>query len=192
MDNLGILRRKHGFVGPTFSIANRIRRLLWFSTWLIMARWTPPGMHKWRVLLLNLFGARVSSKAYVYGSVRIWAPWNLEMLPFGTLGPEVRCYNIARVTIGFKAVVSQGAHLCTGSHDYRDSAFPLIAQPISILDRAWVCADAFVGPGVVIGRGAVLAAASVTFEDLNPWTIYLGNPAEAHKYRDVIDDEAEI
>jgi putative colanic acid biosynthesis acetyltransferase WcaF len=173
---------------PTFTLTNRFKRIAWQLAWIIGARWTPPPLHKWRVLLLNLFGAQVAKSAHVYPSVEIWAPWNLEIQPFGSLGRHVRCYNSARVCIGYKAIVSQGAYLCTGTHDYRDPSFPLIAKPVSVGARAWICADAFVGPGVVVGEGAVLGAAAVAFEDLDAWAVYLGNPAHRHRSRPVVTD----
>jgi putative colanic acid biosynthesis acetyltransferase WcaF len=74
--------------------------------------------------------------------------------------------------------VSQGAHLCTGSHDIVDPNFPLVTKPIIIEAYAWIAAEAFVGPGVTVGEGAVLGARGVTFRDLSPWTVYVGNPAK--------------
>ena len=55
---------------------------------------------------------------------------------------------------------------------------------IAIGDEAWIAADAFVGPGVRVGEGAVLAARGVAFDDLEPWTIYRGNPAERLRARE--------
>lgn len=71
----------------------------------------------------------------------------------------------------------QLVHLCTGSHDIQDSAFPLVARPIEIKANAWVAAEAFVGPGVEVGEGAVLGARGVAAKSLLPWTVYVGNPA---------------
>jgi putative colanic acid biosynthesis acetyltransferase WcaF len=177
MDNLDIIAEKKGFVGPSFNFSNRMRRCIWQLVWLIGARLTPPAFHRWRILLLRLFSAKVSWKAYIYPNVEIWAPWNLTIADYGTLARGVVCYNIAPVTIGTRTVISQCATLCTGSHDYLDPVFPLIASPIVIGERAWVCANAFVGPGVVIGDGGILAAAGVAFRNLDAWTIYAGNPA---------------
>jgi putative colanic acid biosynthesis acetyltransferase WcaF len=189
MNGLELTADKAGFRGATFTLSNRLRRVVWLLVWTVLARWTPPPLHRWRIFLLNIFGARVASSAYVYASVSIWAPWNLEIKSFGTLGPKVRCYNIAPISVGRRAVVSQNSFLCTGTHNYADPAFPLTARPISIADRAWVCADAFVGPGVTIREGAVLAAAAVAFEDLNAWTVYVGNPAVVKRSRPVITEE---
>ncbi len=191
MSDLGLVSDKRAFTGATFTLANRMQRAMWQLVWMLCARWTPPGLHRWRIFLLNLFGARVSSSAYVYSSVRIWAPWKLEIKQYGTLGPEVRCYNIASVSIGKRAVVSQGAYLCTGTHDYLQRNFPLVARPIVISDRAWICASTFVGPGVTVCEGAVLGATAVTFSDLSAWTVYIGNPAVPKRPRPMISDEEE-
>lgn len=188
MKNRDILPEKAGFVGPTFSFNNRVLRVFWRLFWLLFASWTPAPCHRWRIAVLKIFGANVSWRAYVYSSVNIWAPWNLSIDDFGTLGPNVTAYNIAPISIGAKAVVSQGAHLCTGTHDHRDPAFPLFAKPIQIKRRAWVCAQAFVGPGVVVEEGAVLAAAGVAFVNLDAWTVYVGNPATKVSMRPPMND----
>jgi putative colanic acid biosynthesis acetyltransferase WcaF len=156
--------------------------------WSLLCSWTPAPLHRWRILWLRVFGAKVSWSAYVYGNCTIWAPWHLTMDKHATLAPRVDVYNIAPITLGEKVVVSQGAHLCTGTHDHRNPAFPLYSKPIVIGRRAWVCAGAFVGPGVTVGDGAVLAARGVTFKDLNAWTVYMGNPAQVHGQRPVIHD----
>ena len=64
-----------------------------------------------------------------------------------------------------------------------DPAFQLIAKPIKLEPHSWVAADAFVGPGVVVGEGAVLGARAVAFSDLEPWTLYVGNPAQKRRLR---------
>lgn len=186
--SLDLLKNKAGFTGPTFSVGNRLNRLLWSVAWLFLARWTPPPAHRVRIALLRAFGARVSWRAYVYPNVEIWAPWNLSIEDYGTLARGVVCYNIAPISIGVRAVVSQRVHLCTGSHNYLDPAFPLTAKPISIGKRAWVCANAFVGPGVTVGNGAILAAAGMAHCDLAPWSIYSGNPAKLLRTRPEIYD----
>jgi putative colanic acid biosynthesis acetyltransferase WcaF len=81
------------------------------------------------------------------------------------------------VTIGEKVTISQRAHLCAGTHDHTDPAMPLRKPPIEVGDQAWVCADAFVGPGVAVGEGAVVGARAVAVGDVEAWTIVAGNPA---------------
>ncbi|MER8548330.1 putative colanic acid biosynthesis acetyltransferase [Mesorhizobium sp. M1169] len=169
--------------GPTFSLRDRLFRALWRIAWFTLAAWTPAPLHSWRLQLLRIFGANVHPTAKVYGSARIWDPSNLTMSAYSSLGPGVECYCVGPIVLEINVVVSQRAHLCTGTHDINGPNFSLMARPIKIKKDAWICAEAFLGPGVTIGEGAVLAARAVTFRDLAPWTVYVGNPAKPAKTR---------
>lgn len=81
-------------------------------------------------------------------------------------------------------VVSQGAHLCSGTHDYRKQSFPLFAKPISIGADAWICEEAFIGPGLDIGEGAVIGARSVVFRSQPAWMVCVGHPSSPIKKRE--------
>ena len=163
--------------GPSFSLANRVTRLVWIIVWLLAARWTPKPLNRWRCFLARCFGARVAPGAMIYGSVRIWLPANLEIGAGSSLGPGVNCYCMGPIRIGRNTVVSQGAHLCAGTHDFRDPYFQLQTRPIHIGDRVWIAAEAFVGPGCTVPDGVVLGARGCASGRLTPWTIYAGNPA---------------
>ena len=134
-----------------------------------------------------LFGEKILSKVVVYSSVRIYMPWNLEMEEFSCLAPEVDCYNVAKITIGAHATISQKTYLCAASHDLSKSHNPLIIAPIIIKDQAWVGASVYVGMGVVIGQGAVVGATASVYKDVDPWTIVGGNPAKFIKNRTIND-----
>jgi putative colanic acid biosynthesis acetyltransferase WcaF len=54
---------------------------------------------------------------------------------------------------------------------------PLTFERISIESDAWVAAHAFIMPGVLVGRGAVVGACSVVPQDVQPWTVVAGHPA---------------
>lgn len=168
---------------PTFSLGNRIERVAFALVWLLFARWTPPQARRWRNWLLRRFGATLAPSANVYPSARIWLPRNLTMQDYSALGPGVICYSMAPIRLGRHVVVSQGAHLCCGTHGIREPQFQLRAFPIEIGDDAWIAAEAFVGPGVTVGAGAVLAARAAAFSDLADWTVYRGNPAQRLKPR---------
>jgi len=169
--------------GPTFALKYRLKRLLWILSWNLLAAWTPSPFQPLRRALLQLFGARIHRTAMVRSSARIWWPGNLTMGPHACIGPGVICYNVAEIVLDDFAIVSQRAHLCTATHDVHDPGFPLFARPIRIGRRAWIAAEAFVGPGVRAGEGSVLGARGVAFRDLERWTIHVGNPARAVKER---------
>jgi putative colanic acid biosynthesis acetyltransferase WcaF len=121
----------------------------------------------------------------------VWYPPNLKMAPGALIAERVSCYNMAMITLEEGALVSQGAHLCAGNHDIDDANFQLLSKPITLRSRCWVAADAFVAPGVTVGEGAVLGARGVAFSDLEPWTLYVGNPALFKRKRKRPDVSAE-
>lgn len=172
--------------GPaSFTLRNRLYRLIWSLCWALFAAWTPPMLHRWRRWLLVRFGARMAPTARVYGSAKIWSPANLEMDDYACIGPRANVYSMATISFGPYALASQGAHLCAGTHDIDDPNFQLQARPIRIEERAWIAAEAFVGPGVTVGAGAVLGARGCAFRNLEPRTVYIGNPAVAKRTRRV-------
>ncbi|MGA2867968.1 MAG: putative colanic acid biosynthesis acetyltransferase, partial [Verrucomicrobiota bacterium] len=99
------------------------------------------------------------------------------------IGEEAFIYNLGPVTLGEKVTISHRAQLCAGTHDYTRLALPLIKPPIIIEDQAWICADAFVGPGVTVGEGAIIGARAVVMKNVKSWAIMAGNPAQFVKQR---------
>ncbi|SRR5579875_113119 len=53
-----------------------------------------------------------------------------------------------------------------------------VSKPIIIEDDVWIGFKATVLKGVHIGRGAIIAAGSVVFENIPAWTVVAGNPAK--------------
>ena len=140
-------------------------------------------MHGLRAVILRGFGAKLGKNCHVYPTARIWAPWNLAMGDHACLANDVICYSMATIRIGERTVVSQGAHLCAGSHDYEDPHFQLYALPITIGADAWICAEAFLGPGVEIGEGSVIGARAVAMKSMPAWMVCAGNPCRPLKPR---------
>jgi putative colanic acid biosynthesis acetyltransferase WcaF len=102
---------------------------------------------------------------------------------FSVLGDFVDCYAVDRIEIGAHTVVSQYVFLCAATHDVDQPAFPLVTKPIRIGAHAWVAADAFIGPGVTVGDGAVVGARASVFRDVEPWCVVGGNPARLIRKR---------
>jgi len=165
------------------SSVNKAARVLWGIAWLLLFRPTPKVLHRWRAFLLRLFGAKVGCGVKVFSSVRIWAPWNLTLGDHATVSGDVDCYCVAPISIGAHATVSQYAMLCTATHDVDDPYMRLMTAPVIVEDEAWVCAGAYVGPGVTIARGAVAGARAVVVRDVPCWTIVAGNPAREIRRR---------
>lgn len=172
-----IIQDNDPYRGPSFSFSHRLRRQLWNTAYLIFFRPSPRPFHAWRAFVLRLFGATLGTGCHIYPSVKIWAPWNLQIGNFVGVGDGAILYCMEKTTIGDYAVISQGAHLCAGTHDYNSKNFQLIIKPIVISSHVWICAEAFIHAGVVVPAGAVIGARAVVTKSLSKtWTVYAGNP----------------
>lgn len=167
-----------------FGSANKFLRIIWyFCYWILFRPFNFNMFRGWRAFILKMFGAKVGYKANIYASVKIWAPWNLSIGDFSSMGPKVDCYNQGKISIGNNTVISQKTYLCASTHDFTIANFPLIVKFIEIKDQVWIAADAFVAPGVTIGEGAVIGARSAVVKNVDAWTVVGGNPARYIKNR---------
>lgn len=171
--------KKRNFFPQTF--AERIAGFCWTAVWNTLFRWSPPPLHGWRRWLLRRFGASVHATASIAPSVHVDFPWNLVVDRDVVIAHKVIINCMGRVEIGAGTRISQYAHLCAGTHDYRRRDMRIIGRDITIGRNAWIAADAFVGPGVTIGDGCLLAARSSAFGDLPAGYVCMGEPAKAYR-----------
>jgi len=159
-----------------YSRSEQARRVVWaLGRWLI--RLSPRPCFAWRRGVLRLFGARVGEHVNIYPSTDLYMPWNVEIGDWTALGEDVFVYSLGKVTIGRSVTISYRSHICAGTHDLNDPTLPLIKPPVDIEDGVFVGTDAFLGPGVRVGRAAVVGARAVVVKDVEPFTIVGGNPA---------------
>jgi len=167
-----------------YSSGEQVRRVLWgFGHFLF--RFSPRPCFGWRRFVLRCFGASVGKHVNTYPGTRIYFPWNLAVGDWSAIGEDALIYNLGPVTLGKKVTISHRAHLCAGTHDYTQPDLPLLKPPIVIGDQTWICADAFIGPGVTVGEGAVVGARAVVMKNVQPWTVVVGNPARFVKKREL-------
>lgn len=140
--------------------------------------WSPRPLWGWRRFLLRIFGAKIGRGVHVFPTVRITMPWNLSVGDESAIGDRATIYALGIIEIGAKVTISQGAHLCAGTHDYRERQMPLVKGRICIGNGVWLCADAFVGPFVTIGELSVVGARAVVMRNVATRHIVAGNPAQ--------------
>ncbi|MCC5632334.1 WcaF family extracellular polysaccharide biosynthesis acetyltransferase [Nostoc sphaeroides] len=159
------------------------KQLLWYfvGSRLVESYWLPFSALK--IWILRIFGAKIGQGVRIKPGVRVKFPWRLNIGDFVWIGENVWIDNVARVTIKSHVCLSQGVYLCTGNHDWNHPDFKLIDAPIDIQESSWIAAKSVIGPGVTVGRGAILTLGGVTGKSLEPMTIYAGNPAQPIKQR---------
>ncbi|BBD69163.1 transferase hexapeptide repeat containing protein [Nostoc commune NIES-4072] len=159
------------------------KQLLWYfvGSPLVESYWLP--LSAFKIWILRIFGAKIGQGVRIKPGVRVKFPWRLNIGDFVWIGEDAWIDNVAPVTIQSHVCLSQGVYLCTGNHDWNHPDFKLISAPIHIQESSWIAARSVIGPGVTVGRGAVLTLGGVTGKSLEPMTIYAGNPAQPIKQR---------
>jgi len=162
-----------------------IKRFLWYfiNELFLKNRFNPSSSIK--VFWLKCFGAKIGSDVVIKPAVNIKYPWKLNIGDHVWIGEDVWIDNLDIVSISDNVCISQGAFLICGNHNYKMSSFDLIIKPISLEAGAWIGAKSIVGPGVIVGSHAVLSLGSVTSTNLEPNSIYRGNPAIKVKTRTI-------
>ncbi len=171
------------YTGPSFSLKNRLMRVVWGVVYTFFFRYSPRPLHNWRAFVLRCFGAKIGKDVHIYPKVYIWAPWNLEVDDESGIANGVTIYSQGKINIGKRVVISQGTYLCTGTHDYSQKGFPLLTKSIIIKDNVWVASESFIHPGVLINEGCVIGARSVVIKDMPAWQVCTGNPCKPIKKR---------
>lgn len=128
-------------------------------------------------MLLRAFGARVGTSVVIKPHVSIKYPWKLTIGNNVWIGENAWIDNLAQVTLKDNCCISQGAMLLCGNHNYKKVAFDLIVADIVLEEGAWAGAQTVVCPGVKMGSHSLLSVGSVATANLEPYSIYQGNPA---------------
>lgn len=188
-DQQPIFQRLDQTAGYPYTFNDYLKRLSWQSVQRLLIKPSFRRSHGWRRFWLHRFGAQIHPTSGTKASTHIWHPWLFEMGEYSMLSEGVTVYNLGKVTIGSHTVLSQDVYLCAGTHDYTKPNLPLQKPPITIGSGVWICAGAFIGPGVTIGNNAVVAAKSVVVKDVPPGMIVGGNPARVIKARPMTEPD---
>jgi putative colanic acid biosynthesis acetyltransferase WcaF len=162
----------------------KIARLIWAMVQATLFGLSPHNLYSWRAMLLRLFGAKIAQHVHIRPSARFIIPWHVEIGEHSSIGDFAIIYSLGEITIGKYVTISQYAHLCAGSHDFRTRAMTLMTAPITLGDDVWIAADAFVGPGVSIGDHSIVGARASVFSNVPSDVIVGGNPAKVIKQRE--------
>ena len=138
-----------------------------------------------KCFVLRAFGAKIGVGVYIKPGVRVKFPWRLSVGDHSWLGERVWIDNLAHVTIGAHACVSQDVYLCTGNHDWSHPNLKLYTRPIQLEDGCWVAARSMICPGVTLGECAVVTGGSVVSGDVPPYEVHGGNPASFIRIRKI-------
>jgi putative colanic acid biosynthesis acetyltransferase WcaF len=162
-----------------------LKRVLWYYVNALVFKSSLFPFYGFKTWLLRLFGAKIGNEVEIKPCVNIKYPWWLTIGNEVWIGENVWIDCLVPITIGNNVCISQGAVLLTGNHDYKKTSFDLITKEIILEDGVWIGAFAVVNAGVVARSHAVLASGSVATRNLEPYSIYQGNPAVKTRSRTI-------
>lgn len=163
--------------------ASKAKEISWYLVKVIFFLSAIPYPSKFKVFILELFGAKIGKGLVIKPRVNIHFPWKLIIGDNVWIGEEVFLLNFELLTIGNNVCISQRAFLCGGNHDYRKVEMPYRNGPITLEQGSWVGANVFVGPNVIIRTNSIITAGSVITQTSEKNGIYRGNPAQLIKNR---------
>lgn len=127
-----------------------------------------------------IFRMKLSKKTVIGGGCEIRSPWNIS-IGNSTIMTGCVLDGRSKIIIGDNVVFGSFVHVWTAEHDLNDPYFRTLEhnkQPVIIDDRAWICSDSTLLPGVHIGEGAVVASRACVTKDCESFSVYGGVPAK--------------
>lgn len=175
-----------GYRAPPYQGRGPLMRGLWYLVSGVFFETCLFPFGRLKPSLLKLFGANLGRGIVIKPGVKIKFPWRLTTGDHVWIGEKVWIDNLADVSLGSHVCLSQGAYLCTGSHDYRSRGFDLVTRPITVGDGAWIAARAILLPGCTVGANAMVGAGSVASGEIPPAVLAAGNPATVVRAREPV------
>lgn len=160
-----------------YNPGNKLSSFLWFILNAIFLQSKLNPFSGLKVLLLRIFGAEIGKGVVIKPGVNVKYPWKLILGDHVWIGEDVWIDNLDDVIIGSNVCLSQGVLLLCGNHNYKKLTFDLRVGKIIIEEGVWIGAKSIVTQNVICESHSVLAVNSVASSNLDPYTIYRGNPA---------------
>ena len=147
------------------------------------------GFYSWlKTKMLNAAGARIGHNVHIYPEVRVFVPKGLVVGDNVSISSYVVITTAGTVTIGNNVLIGYGAKILSANHHIPENHGIIFnaghdCKPIVIEDEVWMGANAVVLPGIILGRGSVVAAGAVVTKNVAPYTIVGGVPARLIRER---------
>ncbi|NLH39969.1 MAG: colanic acid biosynthesis acetyltransferase WcaF [Elusimicrobia bacterium] len=171
------------FNNSWYNHGSKFKCLFWYLCNIAFLKSSLPYPSWFKIMILKLFGAKISWKTVIKPCVNIKYPWFLEIGDNVWIGEDVWIDNLCLVKIGDNVCISQGVYILTGNHNYKTETFDLLLKPVVVEDGVWLGAKSIICPGIILKSHSILTVGSVLMSDTEEYTIYKGNPAVPVKKR---------
>lgn len=112
----------------------------------------------------------------------------IDIGPGSGLGLNTIVHGGGGVKIGRDVMVSPQCYIISQTYNFSNTKIPIKMQGIKkasvkIEDDVWIGAGTKILPGVTVGKGAIVGAASLVTHDIPPYSISYGIPARVQRKR---------
>lgn len=140
-----------------------------FFLWLPFA-----DLRRW---YLRLFVKSLGKRTYIGRNVDVKEPGKIAIGHHSVINKNVVLNGRGGLVIGNNVDIAQDVFILTEQHDQNDDMHALVKKSVCIEDYVWIATRATVLPGVVLGKGAVVACGAVVTKDVPSMTVVGGVPA---------------
>jgi putative colanic acid biosynthesis acetyltransferase WcaF len=151
--------------------------IVWWVFKLLFIQSSLPWPSSLKSLVLRLFGAKVGAGLYMRPGVNVHFPWKLTIGDNVWVGDKCTILNLETVVIHSNAALAHEVYIAAAGHDITSPNFGYANAPVIVESGSWIATRAFIGPGVTVGRNAVVAAGSVVTKSIPPGVVVGGVPA---------------
>lgn len=146
---------------------------MWIPIWFV------------RKLYLKLFIGHLGRNTFISRNVDIRKPKNIYIYDNIVINKKVLLDGRGGILVIEDNVdIAQEANIWTLTHDKNSPTHAAIGFPVRIKSHSWVGARSTIMPGVVVGKGAIIAVNAVVTKNVDSKSIVGGIPAKVIGYRD--------
>ncbi len=131
-----------------------------------------------RVMKINM-----AKSAHILSGTWLDTRGNLTVGENTVINQRCRLDNRGGIEIGANVSISPEVHIISADHDIQDPIFIGRTAKVVIEDYVFIGSRATILPGIIIGKGAVVAACACVTKDVPPYTVVGGVPAQILKTR---------
>lgn len=172
------------------------KRTIWYVFYYGFAQHLPASyrfqpfgeLAKWcRAIACKRLFRYCGERVNVEKGANFYTGWEIEIGDDSSLG--IDCMIPYDLKVGKDVMMGPYVVIVGDSHKFSSTHIPMRLQgikeyqPVRIEDDVWIGARAIILPGLKIGHGAIIGAATVVTKDVPPYAICVGNPGRVIKYR---------
>jgi len=127
-----------------------------------------------KIYLKNLMGTKIGKNSFIHMGCIFYS--NVIIGKNSVIGRQ--CHLLGNIIIKDNVSITAQTYIFSSSHLKDSPTFEAYTKPVVIEDYVWIGARAMILPGIKLGKGAVLGAASTATKDIADYSVCVGSPAK--------------